>query len=144
MLNSLNLYSCSLAFQAAFPRLVGARPVVVAGCVGLVAASFDILDHFLDFLLYLSMAFVPVAGVILIDYYVVGRARYGGPLDVGGDSFSYRAVGAWFSGAAVALLAERGGVTLTAVPACDALIVSALAYWILSKLRMPRPAPLPP
>ena len=145
VLNSLNLYSCSLAFKASFPRFAGTGPVVVAGCIGVVAASFDILDHFIDFLLYLSLAFVPVAGVILIDYYVVGRDRYDEPLETSGvGAWSYRALGAWIGGASASLLAARGGLTLTSVPACDALVVSALAYWILSKLRTPRPTPLLP
>lgn len=142
VLNALNLYSCSLAFKASFPRLDGAAPVVFGGCIGVVAASFDILDHFLDFLLYLSMAFVPVAGVVLVDYYVVGRNRYERPLVCCERDWSYRALGAWMSGAAVSLLAERVGLTLTSVPACDALAVAALAYWVLSKWRMPRPDPL--
>ena len=139
VLNALNLYSCSLAFKASFTRQKGSAPVIVAGCIGVVAASFNILDRFLDFLLYLSMAFVPVAGVILVDYTLVGRSRYERPLEAPRErDWSYRALGAWMSGAAASLLAERLGLTLTSVPACDALAVAALAYWILSKLWAPR------
>ena len=76
VLNSLNLYSASLSSRASLPQISRRTMVLVLGALGTLAAFADILDFFLDFLFYLAVVFVPVAGVIAVDYMAVRPAAY--------------------------------------------------------------------
>lgn len=135
ILNSLNLYSCLLGFQATFPGMQGKWPVIVLGALGTVAASFDILDYFLNFLFYLSIAFVPVSGIIVVDYFVVRPDAYEWQnIKNPSSPISYPALGAWFAGFSISLATANDVFSLTTISACDAMIVSGLIYYAFSRV----------
>ena len=95
IVNAMNLYSLSLSLQVTFcclwsSSLLESTPQehtssshrqqldlvqrqIIAGVAGLLgtvlATCYNILDHFLGFLFYLSVTFAPVAGVIVADHY---------------------------------------------------------------------------
>jgi len=98
--------------------------------LGTLSAFLNILDHFLTFLFYLSIVFVPVASIIVIDFFWLRRSDY-----LVGDGQSRgiepTALGAWAVGAGIALLGSAGLLRLTGVAALDALLVTALLYAIL-------------
>lgn len=127
LLNALNLYSAALSVDAAVPRLSRSTTTLLCGALGTLAAFLNILDHFLTFLFYLSIVFVPVASVIVIDFFWLRRADY-----LVGDGASRGieppALAAWAVGAGVALAGSAGLLRLTAVAAIDALLVTALLY----------------
>ena len=78
VLNSLNLYSTTLSVEATFPKIENRLLIVVLGAFGTIAAFLNILDYFLTFLFYLAIVFVPVAGVIAVDYFLrspIGLSR---------------------------------------------------------------------
>jgi len=131
LLNALNLYSASLSVEAALPRLRRSTTTLVCGALGTLAAFLNILDHFLTFLFYLSIVFVPVASVIVIDYFWLRRADY---LEGDGTARPVEpvALAAWAVGAGVALAGSAGLMRLTGVAALDALLVTALLYLVLS------------
>ena len=130
LLNALNLYSAALSVDAAIPRLSRTTTTVTCGLLGTLSAFLNILDHFLTFLFYLSIVFVPVASIIVIDFYWLRRGDY-----LQGDGHSRdiepTALGAWAVGAGIALLGSAGLLRLTGVAALDALLVTALLYAIL-------------
>lgn len=133
VLNSLNLYSTSLSVEATFPRTEGRLLIVILGTLGTVAAFLNILDHFLSFLFYLAIVFVPVAGVIAVDHFLARPSAYFGDLKAAERTVSPTALAAWAAGSIVALLGAEEIIRLTGVAAMDAMLVSALGYAVLSR-----------
>jgi cytosine permease len=76
VLNSLNLYSAVLSTKATFPKLHTRLLTLALGVAGVVAALMNILDSFITFLFYLSVIFIPVAGVIMSDYLLIRPGHY--------------------------------------------------------------------
>ena len=133
VLNSLNLYSTMLSVEATLPRLNNRLLVAVLGVLGTAAAFLNILDYFLTFLFYLAIVFVPVAGVIAVDYVVVRRSAYHGDRVALQRPISVLAMVAWAAGALVALLGAEGFVSLSGIAAVDAMLVAATVYLVLTK-----------
>lgn len=134
VLNSLNLYSTMLSVEATWPGLDNRLLVLALGALGTVAAFLNILDVFLTFLFYLAIVFVPVAGVITVDYLLTRRRAYHVDRLALEAEVRPLAVGAWMVGAAVALAGAEGFVALSGVAALDAMLVAALAYGVLSRM----------
>lgn len=131
VLNSLNLYSAMLSVQATVPTWRERAIVLALGLFGTLAAFMNILDYFLDFLFYLSIVFVPVAGVIVVDYLWARPQVYQSTLDSLDGAVSWPALLAWVLGAAVALLGSETGYSVSEIPAIDAMLVSSLGYAVL-------------
>ncbi|MEM7218267.1 MAG: cytosine permease [Pseudomonadota bacterium] len=132
VLNSLNLYSATLSVEATTQRLPNTPLIVLLGALGTVAAFFNILDAFLTFLFYLAIVFVPVAGVIAVDYLFVRRDAYGRLDSI--DSMRASALGAWLLGSAIALLGAEGVISGSGIAALDAMLAAALGYFLLARL----------
>jgi cytosine permease len=130
LLNALNLYSAALSVDAALPRMRRSTTTLLCGTLGTLAAFLNILDHFLTFLFYLSIVFVPVASIIVIDFFWLRHLDYLTG-DGGSRGVEPPALAAWAVGAGVAMLGSAGLLRLTGVAAIDALIVTAALYVIL-------------
>ena len=76
VLNSLNLYSTVLSTKATFPRLNTKWLTIILGAVGVIVALLNILDAFDTFLWYLSIIFIPVAGVLMVDRILLRPSIY--------------------------------------------------------------------
>lgn len=133
VLNSLNLYSTTLSVEATFPKTENRLLIVALGALGTIAAFFNILDHFLTFLFYLAIVFVPVAGVIAVDYFLARHSAYHANLQSAERAVSPMALVAWVAGSVVALLGAESVIELTGIAALDAMFVSAVSYAILSR-----------
>ncbi len=138
VLNSLNLYSTMLSVESSAPGLNDLVLVSVLGALGTVAAFLDILDFFLDFLFYLSIVFVPVAGVIAVDALLLRPAAYGSERLSEENVFRPTAVVSWFAGACVALAGSWDWFTLTQIAAVDAMMVAAVLYYFSEKYYLSR------
>lgn len=133
VLNSLNLYSTVLSVEATFPRLKGTLITIVLGGLGIAAAFMDILDSFLAFLGFLAVIFVPVAGVIITDYLLVGRGRYTPETLNSNRPLAAKAITAWIAGAALAALINEGVVgSILGVGVLDSAFLSAVLFGVLS------------
>lgn len=128
LLNALNLYSAALSVGAAIPRLSRSSATMICGLIGTLAAFLKILDHFLSFLFYTSIVFVPVASIIVIDCVFFRRVDYVGPGGAAARDIEPAALAAWGAGAAFAVLGSMGIVRLSGIAALDALFVSGLLY----------------
>jgi cytosine permease len=128
LLNALNLYSAALSVGAAIPRLSRSAITMICGLLGTLAAFLKILDHFLSFLFYTSIVFVPVASIIVIDCVFFRRADYVGPAEAAVRDIEPAALVAWAAGAAFAVLGSMGIVRLSGIAALDALFVSGALY----------------
>jgi len=131
ILNALNLYSAALSIGVAIPRSQRGITTVVAGLAGTLVAFLQILDHFLTFLFYLSIVFVPIASIIIVDFFLVRPAAYAGAALNSIKPVEAAALAAWAVGACVAVLGSQGYVRLTGIAAVDAMLVSAVAYGAL-------------
>jgi cytosine permease len=135
VLNSLNLYSATLSVESSAPKLPNTWLIVTLGSLGTVAAFMNILDHFLSFLFYLAIVFVPVTGVIVVDYLLLRHSAYHDQRIVLQQRFRPDAVICWGLGACVALIGSWGWVSLSSIAAVDAMLVSAASYYLLAKVR---------
>lgn len=134
VLNSLNLYSAVLGVKATFPRLNTFALTITLGVIGVAAALMNILDHFITFLFYLSVIFIPVAGVIIVDYFLIRSETYRDPEALTRNAaLNIKGLIAWAAGAVAALLMEEGLVpSLSRIAAIDAVALAALVYFALS------------
>ena len=128
ILNALNLYSAALSIGVAVPKSRREITTLVAGLAGTLVAFLQILDHFLTFLFYLSIVFVPIASIIIVDFFLVRPAAYAGAALDSIKPVEAAALAAWALGAVVAVLGSAGYVRLTGIAAVDAMLVSAVAY----------------
>jgi cytosine permease len=135
VLNALNLYSAVLGVTASFPSLDARLVTVVLGVLGVTAGLMNILDSFVTFLFYLSVVFIPVAGVVIVDHFVVRPGHYRVSEVLDDRPVNLSGLSAWFVGAGVALAASEGIInSITTVAALDAMLTAALLYWLLARL----------
>ena len=133
VLNSLNLYSAVLSVQATFPRFDSRVVTLVLGAVGIVAALLNILEYFVLFLIYLSIIFIPVAGVIIADYLLIRPQAYTIETLAENRGLNPKGFLAWAVGALIALLAEQRLMpVISGISAIDAIVLSATLYVLLS------------
>ena len=139
-LNNLNLYSSSLGFSTLVHALRLRRGgaidrVRLTWWVGIAStglSTLGILDHFIGFLVLLGVAIPPIAGIMMVDYYLLRRdraelrrARATGVLPVGSERLNPVALAAWLLACASALLLPGVGI-----PALNALAVGSISYWL--------------
>lgn len=134
VLNALNLYSAVLGVTASFPRVNARNTTILLGALGVTAGLMNILDSFIEFLFYLSIVFIPVAGVVIVDHFLVRQTHYAVEVVTDNQPLNLPGLLAWFAGAAVALAGSEGViVSFTTVAAIDAMVVSASLYLFLTK-----------
>ena len=135
VLNALNLYSAVLGVTASLPSLSARTVTVVLGVTGVTAGLLNILDSFVTFLFYLSVIFIPVAGVIIVDHFIARPEAYRVTEVEDNQPINRWGLLAWLVGAAVALAASEGFIgSLTRVAALDAMLTAAVLYWIAARL----------
>lgn len=133
VLNSLNLYSAVLGMKATFPKLKTVFLTIALGVIGVAAALMNILDSFITFLFWLSVLFIPVAGVLMIDALLIRPGIYNIETLDDNKTLNWKGFAAWAVGAVVAVLASEGLIpTLTKIAAMDAVILSGVIYVLLA------------
>jgi cytosine permease len=134
VLNSLNLYSTTLSIAATFPKFNQKIITMVLGVIGMLAAFMNILDNFLSFLSFLSTIFVPVAGVIIVDFIFIKGDCYNLDTLSNNQQFSSPAFIAWIIGALISVLnGTYSWLSLTGISVLDAIFLTGLVYAILAK-----------
>ena len=129
--NAVNLYGCSLSINAVFRKLREWQIAVMSGVLGTILALAGILDHFVGFVFSLGIIFTPVAGIYVIDYFLIQRDLYlSGNTEVK-RTVSVAAFVAWLIGIAIAVAADAGFFTVTRIAAIDSLLATSLIYWAL-------------
>jgi cytosine permease len=131
ILNALNLYSAALSIGVAVPQSRREITTVVCGLAGTLLAFLQILDHFLTFLFYLSIVFVPIASIIIVDFFIIRPGAYVGAAIESIKRVETTALIAWGAGACVAVLGSAGYLRLTGIAAVDAMLVAGMLYGAL-------------
>lgn len=143
-INDWNLYSSSLAVvafvQVVFRRNVSRRSVTLAlGAVGSILAAVGILGVFQGFLGLLSIAFPPVAGIIIAEYFVVKRWRSELELGMDTDVPPPTAPRVVLASLAICVLSAIAGLVIpTPLPPVMALVTAFVLYWLAGRLGLLR------
>ena len=134
--NANNLYSMSLGLAAVFERVGKGSLTVAAGIGGTLVAIAGVTEVFIPFLLTLGIAIPPVAGVYLMDYFIVrGHVAYTLPMDSTERAVNPAAFAAWAVATLVGAATARGWISLTHIPACDSFMAAAVIYFLVNTLR---------
>lgn len=134
--NVVNLYSAALGLNAINPKWREWKLILISGVLGTVAASFNLLDSFTDFLFSLSIIFTPVAAIYVVDFFIIRNQRcYNVNQLKDIAAINLPAMFSWSIGIFVSLLSNKGVITLTTIEVCDALLITVPAYYLLMKLK---------
>ena len=130
--NVVNAYSGGVAVT----NLFGAGDkkfkltTAIAGGIGTVLGAFGIMNHFITFLSILTAFIPPVAGVIIANYWIIGKGKRENFTVAGGVSIP--GIVAFTLGAAVAYI--TGSVFPFFIAPINGIIISMVAYVLLAKL----------
>ncbi|WP_294058005.1 cytosine permease [Sphingomonas sp.] len=138
--NAANLYSAGLALGATFPKVRGWVFTLLGAVIGTAFALMGIIDHFIPFLVFLSLIVPPIAAIYVIDAFTLFRGTDPQASIRRLPPVRWEAVGVWVGSLAAVLLVPSERFTLTTIPALDATILAAVAYLAVLKLRG-RPLP---
>jgi cytosine permease len=111
-------------------RLSRAVATAALGAIGILFSIFGILTHFVGFRLILGKAMAPVAGVFVVDYFILktdratlGASRQALALPTSCEWINPIAILAWIAGFLIAYQFPRG------IPSLTSLLVSAIFYY---------------
>ena len=142
-LNDINLYTSGLGIttllNALFNRVVNRKLVIwILGIVGTVLSMIGIINYFVDFLTLLGVAIPPVAGVIVVDYYILKRdramlneSREAMSLPKKVEKWNPITFICWIFGFAVGFVTSQLDV---GIPGLNSLLCAGLLYWIIMAL----------
>ena len=143
-INDWNLYSAGLGIVnfvgTVFHRHVNRALVTLGvGIVGSVLAAGGILERFVDFLVLLGVAFPPIAGIMVAEYFVVKRWR--GELDATRDAGVVPPTAPTWVPATLVIwvgAALVGRFLTWGLPSINSLVVAFAAYVVAGKLGLVR------
>ena len=123
--NVVNAYSGGLALNQLLMLPESKRPIstLIAGAIGTGLAVMGILNHFIDFLMVLTTAIPPVAGVLISDYWLAKSFQKDTNL-----KFNWLGFVAWASGVATMILLTAPIKNLLSI------FIAAIIYWLLQKM----------
>ncbi len=132
--NTVNVYSAALALAAVFPRIPQIRLAVFSCATGIVGAAIGVLHFFLDFAIYLGLIATPIAGVYVVDFFVLRQSAYYGDSVHKVKRIRWSATLAWIAGATWAICAFQLTMSQTGVAALDGLLLAMLGYALIGQL----------
>ncbi|GGO93483.1 purine-cytosine permease family protein [Wenjunlia tyrosinilytica] len=142
-INDWNLYSGSLGVinfvSTVFGRSLNRKLVTVCvGLVGTALAAAGILDHFIEFLILLGVAFPPIAGIMVAEYFIVKRFR--GELEAAADSLPATEP-TWVPATLAVWLASSltGWLVPVGIAALNSLVLSVVLYTLVGWAGLVRP-----
>lgn len=138
-LNDINLYSSSLGLSTMINALLNvkiSRTVLtwILGGIGTVLSMIGIIGYFTNFLIILGVAIPPVAGIIVVDYYVLRRdraaldeSRARGELPAQVDKWNPVALASWVAAFLIGQFVTIG------IPAMNSLVSAGIIYYVAMK-----------
>lgn len=100
--NSTNAYSAALDVTMAFkiPDNRRREVTIIVGVIGTLLGAFGILNHVESFLSYLSFLVCPIGGLMIVDYWIVGKGKPASWHEV--EGFNWVGIITWIISAALA------------------------------------------
>lgn len=139
-INNLNLYSSSLGFTNIFDsifniKLNRGKVTLVIGIIGTILSVLGILDYFVEFLVFLGVLVPPIAGIIVVDYYILRShrkeldlTRKEGTLPENIGRLHPIVILSWVAGFV------SGYVLTIGIPSINSLLISGIVYYIGNQL----------
>jgi cytosine permease len=140
-INDWNLYSSSLGLANFVDTVFGRRfnralITIVVGILGTVLSAAGILEQFVPFLTVLGVVVPPIAGIMVVDYYLLRRHRSrledsarSSALPDRQEQFNPVTLIVWAIASVVGYISqERWGI-----PALNSLLCAALLYYLVMK-----------
>lgn len=139
-INDWNLYSGSLGIvnilDSTFGRRVNrAMVTIVIGVLGTILSAAGILQKFVGFLIVLGVTIPPIAGIMVVDYYVLRRfraeldeSRARGGLPNALEALNPVTIVSWAAASYVGYAVHWG------IPALNSLLAAAILYYGLMKI----------
>jgi cytosine permease len=139
-LNDMNLYSSGLGMITMINALFNVRVnrtvlIWVLGGVGTVLSMVGIMNYFTDFLTLLGVMLPPVAGIMVVDYYILRRNR--GVLDETRASLELpKTVEKWNPIALIVwacafAVGEITTIYSIGIPGLNSLAFAGVVYWLV-------------
>ena len=128
--NSVNLYSTTLAVAVVRTKTPEWQLMLVSGAVGTGLAMLGITDHFIEFLEWLGVIVPPIAGIYLVDYFLLGQQRFPPELRASLPDYDRAAMAAWVIGTILSAIIFVTEVSVSNIPSLDALVVTAPIYLV--------------
>lgn len=131
--NVSNLYSTSLGFAQTLTNWRDWVVTLAAGSMGTLAALAGIMDHFVDFLLFLGMAVPPICGIYLTDYYLVRKNQ--DYVKLANEKIALKPIAfiAWGLSFFAAWWLGKEDMSLSSIAAVDAILIAGTSYMALMK-----------
>ncbi|WCK52617.1 cytosine permease [Aneurinibacillus sp. Ricciae_BoGa-3] len=139
-INDLNLYASSLGITNAIDSMLSRKVnrgfvTLIIGIIGTVLSVFGILDKFINFMVFLGVFVPPVAGIMVVDYFILKRdrklladSREKSLLPETCETINPVTLIAWALGGLAGYLINIG------IPSLNSLIISGVAYYIGMKI----------
>lgn len=139
--NVVNLYSASISIVNVAPKVEPWKIIVPAGViVGGIALIPNLIGHFITFLTIVGAIFVPMIAIMLVDFFILKKAKAEPEQALVEDSsskywykngFNWTALIVWFVGIG---LYNVFAYVWTALGSCvPTFIIIAVVYWIVGK-----------
>lgn len=134
-INNLNLYSSSLGFTNIIDTIFKVKVnrgivTLVIGLIGTLLSILGILDRFVDFLVFLGVMIPPIAGIMVIDYFVLktyrkvlDESKENGTLPAEPEKINPVTLIAWAAGFAAGYFMKFG------IPSINSLVISGIVYY---------------
>ena len=133
--NINNLYSASLSIARIMPKVRDWVITLVSGVIGTLLALAGIMDHFVSFLILLGIIVPPIAGVYLVNYFLIRPTRINvEQLDAVPD-FRWDAIGSWAIACALGFLERAQDWSITSVTAIDTLLIAMAVLWTWNRFQ---------
>jgi len=138
-INDWNLYSSGLGVVNFIDTIFGRRVnrglvTLIIGVIGSILAAVGILDRFTDFLIILGVAFPPIAGLMVAEYFVVKQFRPA--LDATRDHGVLPDTAPTWVPATLAIWVVAsfiGHYSTWGLPSINSLVIAFVAYVVLGK-----------
>ncbi len=139
-INDINLYSASLGFTNIIHALFGKNVnrgliTLIVGFAGTILSVLGILDQFVNFLIFLGVWIPPIAGIMVVDYFLLKRSRQvldesrvNGELPAVCETWNPVALVAWALGFGIGYLVPWG------IPSINSLVVAGVVYFVGMKV----------
>jgi NCS1 family nucleobase:cation symporter-1 len=129
----LDIYSAAITFKNMRPKESLNRQVLIVGLLGTLIALIFPMEEYEWFLLLIGGAFIPLASIMITDYYVVCRGKYLIDELVGGKVRNVRVSGiaSWVLGFITYMLISVYMSWLGAT--LPSMLITSAIYYILSR-----------
>jgi len=131
--NVNNLYSSSLTFAQVLPRWPDWCITVCAGIVGTILAITVGIENFVNFLIFLSIAIPPIAGIYITDFFLIRPSRNSASADAQTPNWNVNAFLSWLIAGSFGTYEVINKISVTGVHALDSVLMAAIIFYLLSR-----------